>query len=82
MLPDFPAFPQTAFLLNDGSTDFPCNGYGVGGLTMRDHIAIQVACAAITNPGTTCPWSDDFLQRVSYEFADRMIEESNKPPKP
>lgn len=43
------------------------------GMTLRDYIAIHIAAAAVANPATTNPWSGDFLQRVSYEFADKML---------
>jgi hypothetical protein len=51
----------------------------VSKILVRDHIAIQILCAAIINPGTTCPWIDqEFLPRVSYELADKVIEASKK----
>lgn len=51
------------------------------GVTIRDFVALKILCAAIANLGTTCPWidiDDAFLPRVSYELADKFIEQSNK----
>lgn len=51
------------------------------GISVRDYIAIQAMCRALTEPQTGQlkgeGWQER-LARVSYEIADAMIAESNR----
>ena len=59
---------------------FP-NAQFCGGLTVRDHIAIEAMNGELASQGFETTWNESHaknLCRRCYAFADAMIEESNK----
>jgi len=52
-----------------------------GGLTVRDHIAIEAMKAILSNPKLVCSLHAKVLidvQEISFDMAYGMIEQSNK----
>ncbi len=73
-----PAFPQPMFVGPNGQLDYPWNGWGMGGLSLRDWLAGQAFDANMReavewyNAGNAC----DVYQRAatgSYRAADAML---------
>lgn len=66
-----PAFPQTSFTNGQGYQDWPCEGWGYGGMTLRDWFAGQVLVGMLANPNCRGVWrlrADD-----AYGQADAML---------
>ncbi len=72
-----PAFPQPLFKQNDGFTTNPSDGYGLGGMTLRDYFAGQ-ALVGFSSEEMLRGFSAEGRARLAYEAADEMLKERDK----
>lgn len=77
------AFPQSLVAV-DGRITASCDyGYGYAGMTLRDYLAAQALQGHLANDKTMV-WAAQYsempgkLARLSYEYADAMLEERMK----
>jgi hypothetical protein len=75
---NYPAFPNQPFNTERGGVDFPYNGYGCGGISARDYIAIKLLSAQVQYEGMEgC--DKEHICKMALEVADKFLEEANNP---
>lgn len=72
-----PAFPQPLFQGPAGTTN-PWDGWGVGGLSVRDYFAAKALQGLLADP-TWNPATKELGAAQAYKWADAMLVERNKP---
>jgi hypothetical protein len=72
-----PAFPQPQITAANGEPDFPWSGYGMGGLSLRDHFASFALIAIMSNPPRSAM---DYIEMTldAYIVADQMLKAREK----
>jgi len=73
------AFPQPGWIDSDGSHHFPADGYGMGGMTLRDYFAAAALAHPSTHDQPAYDTPTDHAAAWAYSVADAMLAERSKP---
>ena len=88
-----PAFPQPLTMAPQGNLTSPWDGWGIGGMTLRDYFAanamqveISTACHSIKNAQALVGAAEEARRTIeqqiahnAYSMADAMLAEREKP---
>lgn len=73
-----PAFPQQ-FIQNERGVDFPFDGYGRGGITIRQYFAAKALQGIMSNPSIVDTFSaHQKLAKQAFILADEMMKAENE----
>lgn len=68
-----PAFPNPMYRCENGNVDFPWDGYGMGGMSLRDWFAGQVLAGLWANPRDDYTVAREDKAVEAYRQADAML---------
>lgn len=73
-----PAFPQP-FIQNERGVDFQFDGYGRGGITIRQYFAAKALQGMMSNPSIVDTFSaHQTLAKQAFILADEMMKAENE----